>query len=183
MPKTTSPQQQAKILRRTRRVHRWTGLALFVFFFVIGITSILLAWKKDSDYLMPPTSRGSSAELNDWRPAHELLGIAQAALRDSLGAEYDLTPDRLDFRPGKGSVKVLFENHYQEVQLDASTGEVLSIGARRADFIEHVHDGSIVNQPVKVIYSTLMGLAVLVFTVSGFWLWYGPRRMRKAAKS
>lgn len=175
----TRRRRQAKVLRRTRRLHRWTGLALFLFFFVIGITSILLAWKKDVDYLMPPTARGTQAELSEWLPADELLAIAQRTLQDSLGDEYGTEIDRMDYRPAKGTIKFRFEGHLQEVQLDGVTGKVLSLGARRADLIESIHDGSVVSQPIKVIYSTLMGLAVLVFTGSGFWLWYGPKRMRR----
>ena len=179
MVKRTRRQRQARLLRRTRRVHRWSGITLFAFFFVIGITSVLLGWKKDSDYLMPPTSRGSTTELSEWLPTDRLLGIAQAALTDSLGSTYATTIDRIDYRPGKGSIKFRFVDHLQEVQLDGATGAVLSIGARRADLIERIHDGSILGDTVKLVYSTVMGLATIVFTVSGFWLWYGPKRMRR----
>ena len=34
------------------------------------------------------------------------------------------------------------------------------------------------NSPIKLAYTSVMGLALLGFTVTGFWLWYGPRRMR-----
>jgi uncharacterized iron-regulated membrane protein len=182
MPERRRRQQQAKLLRRTRRVHRWSGISLFVFFFVIGITSVLLGWKKDSDYLMPPTSRGSSTELTEWLPTADLLAIAQTTLMDSLGGDYSPEIDRIDYRPGKGSVKFRFEHHLQEIQLDGATGQVLSIGARRADLIEQIHDGSIVGDTFKLVYSTLMGLATIVFTVSGFWLWYGPKRMRRGSR-
>ena len=179
MAGTTRRQRQAKVLRRTRRIHRWSGITLFVFFFVIGVTSVLLGWKKDSDYLMPPTSRGSSTELAEWLPTDRLLILAQTALRDSLGTDYSTEIDRIDYRPSKGSIKFFFDGHLQEVQLDGATGRVLSIGARRSDLIESIHDGSILGDTVKLVYSTVMGLATLVFTVSGFWLWYGPKRMRR----
>ena len=172
-------QREVKLLRRTRRVHRWSGLTLFVFFFVVGVTSVLLGWKKDSAYLMPPTSRGSSTELSEWLPTDRLLIIAQRTVTDSLGEDYSTTIDRIDYRPGKGSIKFRFEDHLQEVQLDGATGAVLSVGARRADLIESIHDGSIVGDTFKLVYSTLMGLATVLFTVSGFWLWYGPKRLRR----
>ena len=179
MVSTIRRQYHAKWLRRTRRVHRWSGITLFVFFFVIGVTSVLLGWKKQSDYLQPPTSRGSSTELADWLPAADLLARAQRALADSLGPDYSTEIDRMDYRPGKGSIKFLFEGHLQEVQLDGVTGEVLGIGARRSDLIEQIHDGSIVGESFKILYSSIMGLATVVFTVSGFWLWYGPKVMRR----
>ena len=171
--------RQARLLRRTRSIHRWTGITLFVFFFVIGITSLLLGWKKNVEWIMPPTARGTELPLNEWMNAGELSAIAQTAVVDALGPGYDPAVDRLDYRPDKGSLKVLFKNHYGEVQLDGATGEVLSIGIRRSDFIEHLHDGSVLGDPFKLFYTTVMGLAVLVFTVSGFWLWYGPKRMRR----
>ena len=84
MPEKSRRKQQARLLRQTRRVHRWSGVSLFVFFFIIGVTSVLLGWKKDSSYIMPPTARGSSTELSEWRPAAELLRLAQTTLVDSL---------------------------------------------------------------------------------------------------
>ena len=177
--------QKAKVLRQVRRIHRYSGLALFVFFVVVGITSVLLGWKKNVEWIMPPTQRAATAvELADWLPQAELATRAQVALREALGTATDDRVDRLDGRPGKGVVKVLFKTGNYEVQLDAGTGEVLSLGKRRADLIEQIHDGSIVDEwvgtsgaPIKVFYSTVLGLALVVFSATGFWLWYGPRRM------
>ena len=49
-----------------------------------------------------------------------------------------------------------------------------------------IHDGSILdyyiatsNGQIKLFYTSIMGLALLTFTITGFWLWYGPKRMRK----
>ena len=176
----TPRKTHAKYLRRTRRLHRWSGVTLFVFFFVIGVTSVLLGWKKQSDYLQPSTHRGTELPLAEWLPADELLTIAQSTLTDSLGTVYSTDIDRMDYRPGKGTIKFLFRGHLQEVQLDGATGEVLSIGARRSDLIEQIHDGSIVSDAFKVVYSSVLGLATIVFTVSGFWLWYGPKVMRRS---
>ncbi|MEO0002203.1 MAG: hypothetical protein RL766_2249, partial [Bacteroidota bacterium] len=39
-------QGQAKILRIFRKVHRLTGAFLFIFFFVVSVTGLLLGWKK-----------------------------------------------------------------------------------------------------------------------------------------
>ena len=176
----TPRKNHAKWLRRTRRLHRYSGVTLFVFFFVIGVTSVLLGWKKQSNYLQPPTQKGTEAPLAEWLPTNELSLLAQTALSDSLGPGYSTAIDRMDYRPGKGTVKVLFHDHLQEVQLNGATGEVLSIGARRSDLIEQLHDGSIVGERFKVFYSTVLGLATVVFTVSGFWLWYGPKVMRRS---
>ncbi len=83
-------------------------------------------------------------------------------------------------------VKIVFADHYWAVQLDASTGQILHIEKRRADFIENLHDGSYFDkltgndgQVFKLGYTSIMGLSLLMLTISGFWLWYNPKRIRK----
>ncbi|WP_192822257.1 PepSY-associated TM helix domain-containing protein [Rufibacter sp. LB8] len=180
-------QKQARVLRDFRKVHRLTGALLFVFFFLISITGLLLGWKKHSGgIILAKTYKGASTNLKDWLPVDSLTTNAFAAIRDSLGEDKTLTLDRIDMRPDKGTVKFLFTEEYLGVQLDATTGQLLHLETRRADFIENLHDGSILDRwlgvdsgALKVIYSTIMGVALLIFTITGFWLWYGPKRMKQ----
>lgn len=183
-------QQQAKLLRTVRTIHRTMGATLFVFFFVVSITALLLGWKKNSaNLILPQTQQGTSVNLEEWLPLESLQSIAFKALQDAIAQDIDLDLDRIDARPSKGVVKFVFNNHYWGIQLDGATGKVLSISQRRADFIENIHDGSILDivfrtnsTILKLLYSTVMSLALLTFTITGFWLWYGPKRMRKAKR-
>lgn len=185
---STQRQQQAKTLRQFRRIHRLTGAALFVFFFILGLTGLLLGWKKNSGgILLAASQKGSSTELAQWLPLDSLQKEARRLLRDSVSAELSTEIDRIDVRPDKGMVKFTFTDHYIGLQLDGATGRLLQVEKRRADFIEHLHDGSILdrvfNTPggiLKLLYTSVMGLALLVFTVTGFWLWYGPKRMKRS---
>lgn len=180
-----SRQQQAKILRVFRKIHRITGAFLFVFFFIVAITGLLLGWKKNSKgYLLAISQKGISAFPKDWLTVDSLTKKAVYYL-DSLQTGLTSKIDRIDFRPEKGMVKFLFTDHFTALQLDASDGRLLSVEIRRADYVEKLHDGSVVDHyfhlslgSFKLIYTTLMGLALLVFTITGFWLWYGPKRMR-----
>lgn len=174
----TKRQRRARVLRRTRRLHRWSGLTLMLCFVVVGVTSVLLGWKKESAYLQPPTQRSTVGAEVAWLPVEELLARArEATLREGL-AEPEI--DRLDLRPDRGVVKVRFSSGDWEIQLDGRSGAVLSVGKRRSDLIERIHDGSVLGGVFKLVYSTVLGLSLLVFTASGFWLWYGPRRMRRS---
>mgnify|MGYP003624545380 CR=1 FL=1 len=182
-----SKQTQAKILRTFRKVHRLTGAFLFIFFFFVSITGILLGWKNNSNGLiLPKTEIGISTELDKWLTINSLHKKACTILQDSISPNLSLEIDRIDIRKNKGIVKFVFENHYWEVQLDGATGKLLNLGKRHSDFIENIHDGSILDKllntstkPFKVIYTSIMGLALLLFTVTGFWLWYGPKRLKK----
>lgn len=187
----TKPNQrikQARILRIFRKIHRITGAALFIFFFIVSITALLLGWKKHSNgILMPETYVGTSTDLKQWLPLDSLHTKAIAVLHDSVAPDLSPMIDRIDVRKEKGAVKFIFKDHFWGIQLDGATGKVLHIDKRYSDLIENVHDGSILdwyfntsNGQIKVIYSSIMGIALLIFTITGFWLWYGPKKMRKS---
>ncbi|WP_246144075.1 PepSY-associated TM helix domain-containing protein [Neolewinella aurantiaca] len=182
---STRRQQQARIIRKARYLHRVSGISLFVFFFIMAVTGILLGWKKHSgELIMPDTYAGTTDEMTRWLPLDTLSLLATEALYQDAGVLSEI--DRIDVRAGKGSMKFLFKHQRLEVQLDAATGKTLSVGRRHNDWIEQVHDGSIIDDWLgvpyglfKVFYNTLMGAALVLFTVTGFWLWYGPKRMKK----
>ncbi len=167
-----------KRLRKLRVFHRWIGISLAVFLLISATTGILLSLKKDFDILQPPTQKGQSANLKSWKSLDELTLIAiQEAQKANPDEENNV--DRLDVRPSKGVVKVLFKEGNLEVQLDGATGEVLSVAPRWSDWIESLHDGSIISDLFKLISMNMLGWGLIVMIVSGFWLWYGPRRLRR----
>ena len=179
-------QQQAKTLRIFRRIHRITGACLFFFFLFVSVSGVLLGWKKHSgDLILPKTYKGSSTQLNQWLPIARLHDSAIAAYEEHINDTPSPQVDRMDVRASKGTIKFTFKDVYWEVQLDGATGEVLHVGQRNSDFIEQLHDGSYVDRLLgsdlgafKLFYTTVMGSALFVFCVTGFWLWYGPKRMR-----
>ena len=184
-------QQQAKLLRISRKLHRTTGSLLFVFFFVVAVSGLLLGWKKNSGgIILAKSYTGSSVNLKDWLPLDSLHRNACRILHDSISPALSLELERIDVRKDKGMVKFVFGQEFWGIQLDGATGRLLHIEKRRSDFIEKIHDGSIMdlylgseNGQLKLMYTSIMGLALLLFTITGFWLWYGPKRMRKNNKA
>ena len=186
MVKSGKRKQQAKILRIARKLHRISGISLFLFFFIVSVTTLLLGWKKDSNYLLAATQTGSTPELKEWLSLDSLSTIAEGVMKKTFEDEKQFEVDRMDVRQKDGIVKVSFKDTYWGLQLDGATGETLDLSVRRADFIEDIHDGSIVddllqtdNEIFKLFYTTLMGFALFLFTATGFWLWYGPKRMKR----
>ena len=160
-----------------------------MFFFLVSVTGTLLGWKKHSGgTILPPTFQGTTDNLKNWLPLDSLHVIACNVLRDSVSPDLSTETERIDVRKDKGSVKFVFTDNYMGIQLDGATGRLLHIDKRRSDFIENVHDGSIVDRYLntggifKLFYTSVMGFALLIFTVTGFWLWYGPKRMRSRAR-
>ncbi len=186
MVQNRSTKKQAKLIRSSRKIHRVTGVFLFVVLVFVAVSGLLLTWKKNSGGLiLPKTQKGTSTELHEWLPLDSLHAIAFRVYRDSISAVGSPGLDKIDVRQSKGIIKFVFNEGYWGVQLDGATGEVLQIDRRWSDLIENVHDGSILDRwfrtdgVLKLFYSTITGLALLLFSITGFWLWYGPKRMRR----
>lgn len=185
MPNT---KKQARVIRALRWLHRKIAIITFIFFFLISLTGILLGLKKNVR-LLAPTQKGISSDLSTWLPVDSLKKLAAAYLRDSVSPNLDDALDRIDIRPDKGVVKFVYLNHYWGLQLDGTTGKLLLVEQRKSDFIEDLHDGSLVDallgagdEPFKVGYTFILGFSLLMLVISGFWLWYGPKRLRKSRR-
>jgi len=163
--------------------HKYFGLSLAIVLLISALTGVFLAWKKDVNWIQPPTQKGASKELQDWKPIAELAELAQAAFDEAHPQLKGNGLDRIDVRPSKGIAKVLFEKGWWEVQIDGSTGEILSIAKRHSDWIEKLHDGSIVGDLFKLITMNGLGLGLIVLMITGMWLWYGPKLYRKLKRN
>jgi uncharacterized iron-regulated membrane protein len=175
--------KQAQWIRTFRWLHRKLAIVTFVFLFIIAGTGLLLGIKKQTG-LLAPTKKGVSENLSTWLPIDSLSQMAARYLRDSVDRQLSTELDRIDIRPQKGIVKFVFANHYWGLQLDGTTGKLLSMEKRSSDLIENIHDGSILDrlfgtgESAKVGYTLIMGSSLLLLILSGFWLWYGPKRLR-----
>lgn len=179
--------KKAHTIRLFRKIHRQMAVFLFIAFFIMAGTGLLLGWKKNSGGLiLAKTEKGTTTDLSDWLPLSELQSNAVIFLHDSVNSKFSTEIDRIDVRPDKGIVKIIFTDHYTGLQIDGATGRVLKVEQRRSDLIEHIHDGTIVdrwlnieNGWIKLIYTTIMGFALILFTITGFWIWWGPKQLHK----
>ncbi|SMD44306.1 PepSY-associated TM region [Aquiflexum balticum DSM 16537] len=176
----------ARNTRIYRRIHKVISITFVVFLLIIGVTAILLAWKKEMK-LIPKTQSTKVDNPGDWIRLEQMIVIGQTFMRDSIGKS-DLI-DRVDVRPDKGIAKIVFKKHFTEIQIDGFSGEVLSIKQRNSDLVEKIHDGSILDflmetdsESSKIIYSTLTSLGLIFLCITGFYLWYNPRKMKRLKK-
>lgn len=171
-----------KSLRSFRLWHRWTGTLLAVFFLISALTGLLLALKKEVSLLQPPTRKGDDVVMKDWLPLGTLDSLARIALIRAHPDQQHNAVDRMDVRPSKKVVKVLFEKENWEVQIDPGTGKTLSVARRHSDWIEALHDGSIISDTFKLISMNAIGWGLIFLVGSGLWLWYGPKVIRAIKK-
>lgn len=173
--------------RRQRSLHRWMAPTALLVMTIMSTTGLLLGWKKHSNgWLMADNARGVSTDMKRWLPMDSLDRLATAYLRDSIGADLDPKKDRIEVRPDKGMVKFTFTEHYHALQIDATNGQLLKKEVRRSDWVERLHDGTLIdrligidNQAGKLTYTTLAALLLGGLTFTGAFLWINPKRLRR----
>ncbi|WP_055437593.1 PepSY-associated TM helix domain-containing protein [Lacinutrix algicola] len=171
----------AKSTRWYRKTHSFIAISLLLFIVIMSSTGLLLAWKDQLGF------KPSSVKVKEGtKSLISLNEIEYNAIKyiDSLKLSNKI--NRIDYRPRKGIAKVRFEEHFTELQINCYTGEIISTKTRAADFIEMIHDGSIVDylfnlktNPIKLFYSTIIGFGLLFISFSGFLLWLKPKQIKK----
>ncbi len=177
----------ASILRKTRKIHRISAINLFILLLIISISGILLGWKKNSNGLiLPETKKGKVVAFSKWLSLDSLENNAKTAFLQYTQPELPIDTDRIDVRPDKGIAKFTFKGGYWEVQVEGATGKVLQVSYRWSDLIENIHDGSIFDKLlgtgniIKLLFTSIAGLSLLVFIASGVYLWYGMKMIKKS---
>lgn len=94
----------------------------------MAITGLLLAVKKKLDWIQPPSQKGTQLEsLGQIAPIEKIAGAVFALQIPELSSHKDF--DRFELHPDKNIFKVTSKMAYREVQVDASTGKVLSVAS------------------------------------------------------
>lgn len=178
----------SSLLLRFRLWHRKVAGTLFVFFFIISLTGVLLGWKSmfiknifENSNVKPSTSRQA------WLSLELLEKMAAQSLTEKTNQPIS-QPERIELRPAKGFINMAFKNNYY-VQVDGATGACIKIEQKNGGIIQDIHDGAIVGALFhndggwsKKVYSSIMGLAILSMTITGFYLWYKPRQIKLVKK-
>ena len=161
--------------------HKWTGIVLAVVILNLAGTGFLLLMKKDYDWIQPHTRTGADGGLESFITIQELFEVVLAQGHEDFQSLADI--DRVDFRPGERIYKVRSRTHHAEIQVDAVTGEVLSVDWRPSDLIERIHDGSFYAEWLHDWFMPLVAVSLVFMVGSGLfiWLWpiYNKRRRRR----
>jgi uncharacterized iron-regulated membrane protein len=160
--------------------HKWTGVIFSIVFATIATSGFLLLIKKNYDWLQPPTKQGAPGEIGDFLTLAEVFDVVFAQDHPAFQSLDDV--DRIDFRPGKRVHKVRSNYDHWEIQVDAVSGEVLSVERRMSDLIESIHDGSFFGDWVHGWLMPVVACALLFLAFSGLWLWLEPTIRKRRRK-
>ncbi len=161
-------------------LHKWIGIAVGLVLILIAGTGLVLLLKKDYDWIQPPTMRGTKADASQLKSIPEIYAAVFALGIPEFKTEADI--DRIDYRPGKRVHKVRSVHDYAEVQVDAVSGAILAGPSYRAsDWIEQLHDGSLIADSVHDWLMPIVAIALCLLAITGYviWLWPKLKRRRK----
>ncbi|OUR93348.1 peptidase [Flavobacteriales bacterium 34_180_T64] len=171
----------AKKSRWYRKLHRFIAVPLVLFMFILGLSGLLLTWKNQLQF-KPQIASINTTNLT----LISLDKIRENAIAYAENLDLSSVINRIDYRPSKGIAKVRFESHFTELQINCFTGDIVAIENRSDTIIEMIHDGSILDflfknesKPIKLVYSTLTSLGLMLLSFSGFWLWKKPKQLKK----
>jgi uncharacterized iron-regulated membrane protein len=177
-----------QVLKTARIWHKKVASLLFIFFFIISLTAILLGWKNlfASPIYSTTLNQKNTISLSEWLPIDSLKTIATAAFQSKVANTKGSGAESMNARLDKGYIRFTFSNQYN-VQLNAKTGELQSIDKKAPDWILKLHDGEILDDLFKIkngtskkAYASIMGFALFFLTLSGFWMWFKPKQIKNA---
>ncbi|MDO7488510.1 PepSY domain-containing protein [Peribacillus sp. NPDC096622] len=172
-----------KLYQLSRKVHKWAGLILSVFFMFIAVTGLLLV------YMIPlgvadELRTGKEASPSQSIPMDKVVSIATSQGLPGVTSVEDIF--RIEYRPSANVYQIRFNNS-QGVQIDASTGKVLSTNPDYSTFLITLHDGSFFGNWYRYSALTFAGLSLILLSFSGYYMvgypLYKRLMTRKKAKS
>lgn len=166
--------------KTNRTIHKWASIVIVIPLLVVFVTGILLLLKKEFSIIQPPSAKGvakiPTIEFN------QVLAAAQSVEGAQITSWEDI--NRLDVRPSKGIIKIRGNNR-MEIQIDASTGDVLHVAKRNSDFIESIHDGTFFEKNANLWLMLPVAIVSVLISITGIILFIQPymkkKRRRKLA--
>ncbi len=145
---------------------------------IMTLTGIVLMFKKQSDWIQPPTVKGSEKTPSLFFST--MLDSIKTVPEADISSWEDI--DRIDVRPSKGMAKVLLKKSKLEIQIDIASGKILQTAVRRSGIIEDLHTGALFGDWVK--YGIFLTAAVIFFVqlITGIYLFFRPYIIRYKRK-
>jgi uncharacterized iron-regulated membrane protein len=146
-----------------RKIHHWLSALVLVPSVLVFSTGILLQLRQDVEWIQPKAREGRSPGLPSvtWDRALETVRNVEAS---GIRSWSDISS--VDIKPAKGVMSFRAKSGF-EVQIDATTGEVLTAGPRRTGFLIELHQGSYFHPRAMNWVFLPVGLGLLGLSLTG----------------
>jgi len=165
-----------RVQKLSRRLHQILGWFVALPALLIFATGVLLLLRQDWSWIQPPTFKGERVGL-------PTLSVHEAFERVKNTPESGLTPDSgwdeissVDIRPSKGVMSFRLKSGL-EVQVDGTSGAILSAAPRRTSLLIELHQGSFFHPLVMKGLFLPVGISLIGLWLSGVLLLWKRRRI------
>ncbi len=173
------------LLQKFRNLHRKFASVLFVFFSIVAITASLLAFKSSfSTTLFENKKANTEARYDQFLGLDTLESLATAQINKFAKTKFTQS-ERADVKLAKGTV-VFYYKDALSIQVDPTNGAAILVEKKYGGIIQDIHDGAILDSLIKNKssyfkkgYTLIMGFSLLLLTITGTYLWYKPRLIKK----
>jgi len=159
------------------QVHLWLGLTLGVIGALLGISGCILVYDHEIDEWLHPARYAVSGSGSAFKFA-DYARIAEQELGEKARAGMIRLPDRAI---GPVIVFVRAEGGFQRVYIDPSDGEVLDRAGNRdlIPWMHNFHESLMLREHWGRELVGIVGIAMLISSLSGIYLWWPVRRFRR----
>lgn len=173
------------LLQQFRNLHKKFASVLFVFFFFIGLTGSLLSFKSAfTKVIFENKQISGESKLAAILPLDSLETIATSTLNEKASTSFKKS-EKVEIKLSKGTVIFYYKDAYS-IQLNGASGAPIIIEKKFGGIIQDIHDGAILDSLLtnklslsKKVYSIIMGLSLLLLTITGTYMWYKPKMIKK----
>lgn len=168
------------VLQLFRKLHKQLASVLFIFFFFIGLTGSLLAFKSFfTKTIFENKNIRVKNSLNKFLPLDSLEKLAVAYLNEKANTNFKKS-EKVEIKLSNGSIVFYFKDAYS-IQVNGENGYPILIEKKFGGIIQDIHDGAILDSWInnkkscfKKSYSLIMGISLLILTITGTYLWFKP---------
>ena len=173
------------LLQKFRLLHRKFASVLFFFFFLIGMTGTLLSFKSAyKKVIFENKEVKQDFFISQMLPLDSLESISTKTINEKAKTNFK-NSEKVEIKLNKGSVLFYYKDALTN-QVNGATGASILIEKKYGGIIQDIHDGAILDSWVvnkqsifKKSYSILLGLSLLLLTITGTYLWLKPNLIKK----
>ena len=173
------------LLQNFRSLHKKFASVLFAFFFLIGLTGSLLSFKSAfTKVIFENKEISGESKLAAILPLDSLEKMATSILNEKANTRFAKS-EKVEIKIAKGTVLFYYKDAYS-IQLNGASGAPILIEKKFGGIIQDIHDGAILDSLLtnklslsKKVYSIIMGLSLLLLTITGTYMWYKPKMIKK----
>ena len=121
----------------------------------------------------------AEGSLAQFLPLDSLEKAAIASINEKAGTSFKKS-EKVEIKLSNGSIVFYFKDAYS-IQVNGENGYPILIEKKFGGIIQDIHDGAILDSWInnkkssfKKSYSLIMGISLLILTITGTYLWFKP---------